>query len=1184
MKNTYKLVIVLLLLGIISTALAASTPKIVDIKVKDITGTNAKITFTVDQADTDTVVQYGTTKSLGKWSDWDNSTGKQKQIILGDLVNSTKYYYVIYAYNGSDQKHFVKSSTLNFTTKKSTVGTTINNTAPEITDVNVGNINDTSAEVTFDVNQSDTHTIIRYGTTTSLNKRSDWNNNTGTSRSIKLSDLSNKTKYYYSIYAYNGTNSDYHTNSDTRDFTTLNADIGDKIVAKIISKSPSEKVVNTAENESINFTVTFDQTVNVTWHLNDTQVKKKNFVTSSYYFNDTSSIGTWNVTVKWSNKNGSDSYSWTWIAKPKTYGTGNRIWDGSKGMSTTYTWSSYSFAGFYYDINKNQGTEELTIRDIDRSIGEGDIIYKTSPIEVSFDYSNFGKYQVIGFMADKYFAGYTSNSTISDKEEISSLSSGQLHKVILDDENKRTVSVGGTLSLGEGYVLKMKEIDIGAGSGQIWVSLLKDGGEVDNGVLTAGDTYIYRKRVGSTDDLPIIAIHFDTVFRGTELNAVFVRGIFQISDSYTDIDSNSRYGKMEISSISKDQIIMNNRETVGLSEGDTIDLMGNLKIIVADSDELRFGLSVDRTGIEGSFEARGTIYPMVNEWTPLNFGLDVGGKTVGFYYDIDEDIGTEILNIKSINGRSIPDGGLTYSTSPQDVSFDYSGFGKYQVIGFMADKYFAGYTSNSAISDNKKIDIIGNGQLHKILLDDNNQRVISVGSTLTLKDGYVLKAKEVDIGAGTGQIWVVLLKDGNEVDDSVVSTRDNYVYKKKVGSVDDLPIIAVHVDSVFRGKEVNAAFIKGIFQISDSPTEINNGDTFGKMEVSAISGDQITMENKDDISLSSGSKIDIMGNIKLKVADSGSVRFYPYVLVTRDMIMNQLSINAPARATAGDIISINVTAGGIPIDEVSISIEPEIGLIDNKTNNNGIVNFTLPTTSKGTYSIIVNKLGYQKANKTIDIDKLIEDKLSINIPNEIDQFNTISIQVTSNNTLISDATITYDNNTIGLTDSNGAINYTLDLSGNHTISASKTGYIATAKDIYVREPYSEFKATDINTIPSAVFENDNVLIKSNITNIGTKADTKYIELIVNNIVSDNKSITISPKETKEISFKYKVSIPEGNYTVEILEQKKLLEIKEKPLNIFLIVGIITIIGAILIYFLTKDQGLYLNKLSAKLKR
>ncbi|HEY9246091.1 MAG TPA: S-layer protein domain-containing protein, partial [Candidatus Methanoperedens sp.] len=602
--------------------------------------------------------------------------------------------------------------------------------------------------------------------------------------------------------------------------------------------------------------------------------------------------------------------------------SGNRIWE--EGMPSTYTWNSYSFAGFYYNLDDNLGTEEITISNIKRNIAKGNIHYKTSPIDVNFGYSGFGKYQAIGFMAENYFAGYTKSSTFSGKA-ISTLAGGQLRKVLLDDDDKRIVSERGTLTLKEGYVLKMKEVDIGAGPGQVWIVLLKDGEEVDNGAVSGRDTYVYSKKVGSQSDMPLIAVHLDSVFRGREVNAVFIKGIFQISESYTSLRTGDRYGAMEISGINSGGIEMENRNSIDLSQGNTVDLMGNLQIKVADSSTLRFALSVEKTG---TFEVRGTVYPATSEWTPMNFGLNIGGTNIGFYYDMDNDVGNEALKINKISGNAIKAGNLVYSTSPEELNFDYSGFGKYQVIGFMAEKYFAGFTKKSVISGNEKISAIGSNQLQKVLIDDDNKRVVSKGGTLTLKEGYVLKIEDVDIGAGPGQVWVVLLKDGEKVDSDVVSGKDTFVYSKKVGSQSDLPIIAVHFDSVFRGKELEAAFTRGIFQISESYIQIKTGDRYGEMEISNVGQNGIEMENRNSIGLSSGSTIDLMGNIKFKVADSGDVRFYPFVEVKPEMLRDQLVIEAQASAVAGDTIKIRVTAGGEAIEGASVGIDSEAGITD----------------------------------------------------------------------------------------------------------------------------------------------------------------------------------------------------------------------------------------------------------------
>jgi S-layer protein (TIGR01567 family) len=844
-------------------------------------------------------------------------------------------------------------------------------------------------------------------------------------------------------------------------------------------------------------------------------------------------------------------------------GSGNRIWQ--EGMAKTYTWNPYSFAGFYYNLNDNLGTEEITFHNIDRSIAEGDISYSTSPMEVSFEYSGFGKYQVVGFMAGKYFAGYTANSkppnpiiTVGAK---SALSSKQLHRVLIDDDTKRIISVGSTLTLQEGYVLKAKDISV---TDRIMlISLLKDGNEVDTATLEAGQTYVYApNKVGVVSDLPIIMVRFDSVFSGNEVQAAFLKGLFQISETFTHVKTGDRYGEMEIRSVGAGGIKMTNRNSISLSRGNTIDLLGDLKIVVADSDVLRFALSVEKTG---AFEVRGTTYPETLEWTPFNFGLNVGGTNLGFYYDMDHDVGKEKLKIEQIDGDSIPEGKLKYSTTPEEVEFEYSGFGKYQVIGFMADRYFAGYTKNSVISNKETKSVFDTSQLHKVLLDDDTKRTVATGSTLNLKDGYVLKMKDIDIGAGEGQILIGLLKDGKEIDTDVVTGRDTYIYiPKKVGNVSELPIIAVHFDSVFRGKEVSAAFVKGVFQISEDFTTVKTGDRNGEMKVDSVNGNGIVMTNRNSISLSSGSTVELMGNIKFKVADSSTLRFYPFVDVTPEMIANQLLIDAPPKATAGDTIMIKVTAGGRVVEGATVGINSDVG----NTDKNGNLEFNIKKTLKtGSYNLTATKLGYQKASNNLEIEGYLDNRLVIDAPAMANQLEEITVKITNKELPVSGVTVALDNITIGTTDSSGMLNFTLEVSGTHTIYASKSGLITGARDINIRVPFSEYKALDINA-PDVVIADQEAIFSANITNSGTKKDTLPVVLIVNSTEVETISVTLSPKEVKEVIFKRAINLPAGNYTVEVLGQNKLIEVKEAGLNVYMVLGIITVIGVIIIYFLT----------------
>jgi S-layer protein (TIGR01567 family) len=1166
----------------------ATAPNVGNIAVEGITDVSADVTFTVDQIDASAVVHYGTTQAMTKKSGVNIDASLTRTITLSGLSAGQKYYYSVYANNGTDPSKSYNSPTDNFVTNVTQSGPS--EVAPIITNVTVVGITDSTVNISFSVDQPDADTIVNYGTTTSLGTLSKWDNSTSLNRNIMLSGLLNSTGYSFSIRVYNGTNMSYYTDSKVDKFTTINGSAPSPTptptptpVAKIvptISVSTPEQSINTTVNIPIKFTVSFATVANVAWYLDDVVVKNESLVQSSYYNGNAAVVGVYNVTVVGSNDNGSVSYSWNFTVNPVVFGTGNRIWDGSKSMSTTYMWNAFSFAGFYYDVDTNMGTEELVINNISRLINVGDITYRTSPQEVNFGYSEFGKYQVVGFMANKYFAGYK-NTTIpgptNNFGDISTISQGQLHKVLIDDDSKRTISVGGTIALQEGYVLKATDIDLNART--MLLVLLKDGAEVDTSPLSAGNTYVYSKRVGNVEGLPLILVRFDSVFSGQEMQAAFIKGIFQISDVPTLVHAGDTFGSMEVSGINGDNITMDNRDTVGLSPGSTIDLMGDLKIIVADdSNKLRFALSVERTG---AFDVRGTVYPVTKEWTPMNFGLDVGGTNIGFYYDLDEDIGTEDLKVDSISGNTIPAGGLIYSTSPQQVSFNYSNFGKYQVVGFMADKYFAGYSGQTIPGPTNSfgdISTISQGQLHKVLIDDDVKRTIAVGGTIALQDGYVLKAKDIDLNART--MLLSLIKDGVEVDTSPLSADQTYVYSKRVGNVESLPLIMVRFDNVFSGQELQTAFLKGMFQIAETPTTVNVGDSFGNMEVNSVSQNSITMSNKASIGLSSGNTVDVMGDIKFKVADSGDVRFYPFVSVTPDMVGTQLEVNIPTRATGGDTISINVTAGGIPIEGASIVVAPETGLTSKDTDTNGTANFTFPKRSKGTYKVTATKTGYESANRTIDIQQYIEGALNMNVPTTIDQFQNIPIHVTANGTGVNNTSVAYDNVSIGTTDENGNLNYTFNDNGSHTLNASKDSYIGVSIDVNIRAPFSEFKAQDINVTPSKTFTGEEIVIMSNITNSGTKEDTKSIDLIINGTSVDNVSVTLSPKETKDINFTHKISLPEGNYTVEILEQKTLVEVQKEQTYTFLIMAIIaTIIGAIVIYVGTTKRGREQLKLS-----
>jgi S-layer protein (TIGR01567 family) len=401
----------------------------------------------------------------------------------------------------------------------------------------------------------------------------------------------------------------------------------------LVEVNPSDEKVSISQGGNKTFYVnsTNNQNIKVEWLVNSESKGSQEGTSSSYNFNaDTS--GSYNLSAVITDPSGKyDSLTKTWnvTVNSKYFSSGNRIWDEDLGMDTTYTWNAQSFSGFYYDLDSGVSSEEMTIKDIGRNIDGGNIEYSTRPTETDFEYNSWGSYQIIGFMAEKYFAGYSEENSTVIGDDISLISDGVLTKILIDSDDKESAYSGDSFELEDGYSLNIVEVDVNGKS--VWVQLEKDGDVVDDGFISSGEDYIYKTEIGEAEDVPIIIVHFGTVFAGTETSAVFIQGIFQVSDNYVEISNGDSYGEMEVKSISSSEIKMENEDDVGLDKGDIIDLMGKIQIQVADDDTLRFAPVLD-TSEEGTYELRGTVYDedvdgdTLPTWTPYNFE--------GFYYNI----------------------------------------------------------------------------------------------------------------------------------------------------------------------------------------------------------------------------------------------------------------------------------------------------------------------------------------------------------------------------------------------------------------------------------------------------------------------------------------------------------------------------------------------------------------------
>ena len=615
-----------------------------------------------------------------------------------------------------------------------------------------------------------------------------------------------------------------------------------------------------------------------------------------------------------------------------------------------YNFNQQQFGGFFYDLDENIGTEQITIRlsnanpdgsgatisDQTDENGNRGIEYYTEAKSKNFSFKRWGKYNVIGFLGDPYFVSYIAEPTrmmidenegvvpyLYDKSEHRDLMiKDQLSEVLIDKNIEMTITSNNPLRLQEGYQLAIKSVDINGN--KAYVELSKYGQVVDSKVVqpsidhaTMNDkTYYYKTDIGDAKEIIQIAVHFKNAFLGSDTNIATIDGIFQLSDTPKDIGVGTSYDKMSIRSTNADTrtIIIDNKDNpITLSKNHDKVLMQNIYIKTAnqnnisENNPLRFYI-YKIIKKPGDYEIRGSIANLsVNmfSWNYTNFA--------GFYYDLDNDVGTErltlILSEVTPTGAILSDTadvyanlGITYFTQAQNKEFKFKLWGQYYVIGFLGGRYFVAYdkTTTAAMSNlnilvpylkdkSKNWDLMAKDQLSEVLIDKDTEMTITSNSPLRLQEGYQLAIKSVDINGN--KAYIELSKYGQVVDSKVVQPSiDNatmnektYYYKADIGDTEEIIQIAVHFKNAFRGSDTNIATIDGIFQLSDAPKDIGVSTSYDKMSIRSTNADTrtIIMDNKDNpITLSKNRDRVLMQNIYIRTADQDDIsennplRFY----------------------------------------------------------------------------------------------------------------------------------------------------------------------------------------------------------------------------------------------------------------------------------------------------------------------
>lgn len=387
--------------------------------------------------------------------------------------------------------------------------------------------------------------------------------------------------------------------------------------------------------------------------------------------------------------------------------------------------------------------------------------------------------------------------------------------VILNSTEKRIVSSTGPLKLEDGYELILRFVDLKGD--KAYVELHRNGEMVDSAIIE-----------------PPLPNELDESFiypapKGSdeaEIPAIHFKNVFRSSDlalaTLDRIWQNYEEG-------SKNDFKANSSKRL-IAPGETISL--------EDGYELKLR-SIDILGRKAYVE-------LIKNGTTIDFDI--------------------IQPIRSKEGSEI------YAYAPY-------GTGNQEIINISAKSSFLGREDN--LTSVERIWQSSQSQPAKMLRNSSDEVIISASNPLELDEGYSLKLRAVNVGGD--QAYMELFKDGKQVDSAVVSSRKaseadrTFTFSKSTGEAENPLLIAVHIKNAFQGADMNLGTIDGLWQISEMPLAIREGDRFGNMKVEKVDSlpQSIAMANEgNQIALRRNMDMELMGDIHLRTADDDSLRYY----------------------------------------------------------------------------------------------------------------------------------------------------------------------------------------------------------------------------------------------------------------------------------------------------------------------
>lgn len=273
--------------------------------------------------------------------------------------------------------------------------------------------------------------------------------------------------------------------------------------------------------------------------------------------------------------------------------------DEAKG-NLTKRWDAWNFPGLWLNPETNTSTETLVIDQniLDNSkrvIEKHNLIYTTYSMPYKFQV--FANVNVTDVAISNLPLGgrnidYASIPTEEKREAYQAIGwQGEKHsfiegnrivKVLLEQNASevKTLAVGESWNMSDGYVLTANSIDAKATTPQAWFMLTKDGTKLYDIVLIPRRLWIYTPE---NDTVSLFITYFNKISAGPYTDEADFKYTWLRSRDFTEIKEGDTFGIMEVTSIDNGKIELRNKEPIDLAPGSVVNLMGNISIQVDSS-------------------------------------------------------------------------------------------------------------------------------------------------------------------------------------------------------------------------------------------------------------------------------------------------------------------------------------------------------------------------------------------------------------------------------------------------------------------------------------------------------------------------------------------------------------------------------------------------------------------------